>query len=41
MPGASAATSTGVRDFAVFNVRFADASRQVMNDVLHAVARAV
>jgi hypothetical protein len=29
----------GLRDFAVFNFRFGNASPQVMNDVLRAVAR--
>jgi len=33
--------SAGVRDFAVFNFRFANASPQVMNDVLRAVARSL
>jgi hypothetical protein len=35
----SARREAGVRDFAVFNFRFANASPQVMNDVLRAVTR--
>jgi hypothetical protein len=37
----AARRSAGVRDFAVFNFRFANASPQVMNDVLRAIARAL
>jgi len=37
----AARRAAGVRDFAVFNFRFANASPQVMNDVLRAVARAL
>jgi hypothetical protein len=37
----AARREAGVRDFAVFNFRFANASPQVMNDVLRAVARAL
>lgn len=37
----AARREAGVRDFAVFNFRFANASPQVMNDVLRAVARVV
>jgi hypothetical protein len=36
----AARRAAGVRDFAVFNFGFANASPQVMNDVLRAVARA-
>lgn len=37
----AARKDAGVRDFAVFNFRFGNASPQVMNDVLRAVARVV
>jgi hypothetical protein len=37
----AARRETGVRDFAVFNFRFGNASPQVMSDVLRAVARVV
>jgi hypothetical protein len=37
----AARREAGVRDFAVFNFRFGNASPQVMNDVLRAVARVV
>ena len=33
--------SAGIRDFAVFNFRFGNASPLVVNDVLHAVARVI
>jgi hypothetical protein len=37
----AARRAAGVRDFAVFNFRFANASPQVVNDVLRAIARAL
>jgi hypothetical protein len=37
----AARRATSVRDFAVFNFRFANASPQVMTDVLRAIARAL
>jgi hypothetical protein len=37
----AARRQVGIRDFAVFNFRFGNASPQVVNDVLRAVARAV
>ena len=35
----SAPREAGIRDFAVFNFRFGNASPQVMNDVLRAITR--
>jgi len=34
----AARREAGIRDFAVFNFRFGNASPQVMNDVLRAIA---